>query len=118
MSGSVTLKHWQTTLPESTKPEGACVAGRNFALGDRCLYLVREGEQTYRIGHGGAAASDTRRDLFLSEGELLAEALEGMRFFESAEILSLQVFDQRELKQRLWARLFDNHRHFREASLA
>ena len=61
--------------------ERAGVSRRKGALGDEFAEIVLEGEKPHGVGDGGAAFSDTIRDFFLGEGELVGESLVGLGFF-------------------------------------
>ena len=98
--------------------QGACVAGRYLTRGQRRLHLVREREQPDRVGDGAAAAPDARGDRLLRQVELVGEAAEGEGLFQRAEVLALQVLDQRQLEQRLGRRFLDDDRHALEPGLA
>ena len=98
--------------------QGARVAGRDLVLCQDCLHL--------RL-RATAGASSSRPTMRLRPTrvaidscvivELLGEALEGEGLFQRAEVLALQVFDQRQLQQRLRARFLDDDRHALEPGL-
>ena len=63
--------------------------------------FVGQLQQTHVVRDRRAIFSDGRRDVFLPQLKLVAEPVVRLRFFDRIEIFTLNVFDERHLKQRL-----------------
>ena len=70
---------------------------REDAIGDECLYLLREAEQPNAVGNRRAAARDTARELLLGEAEFREQPLIGTCLLDGVQILALDVLDERHL---------------------
>ena len=87
---------------------------RQAAFADVALHGQRQFQQPRRIGHRRAALADLERDFLLRELKLLRELRIAERLFDGVQILTLQIFDERQFQHRAVVGLADDDGNLRQ----
>ena len=90
------------------------MASRKFPFFDQLLDHGFELQQAQRVGDRSAILTRPLSYVFLSEIELVGEALKGPGLFHRVQILALEVFDKRHLEREFLGNLADDHRNARQ----
>ena len=79
--------------------QGAGVACRQLAVGDKGLHLRRQLRQPHHVGDVAAALADFLGDVFLAAFEFVGERVIALRLFHRIEVFALHVLDDHDLER-------------------
>ena len=90
------------------------MAHREAAFANEIPHCGRQLQQPRRIRHRGAALAYLHRNFLLREGELFRQLRVAQRLFQRVQVFALQIFNERQLQDRLVVRRAHDHRDFRQ----
>ena len=90
------------------------MTGRYDRPCEHVLDVLRQIEQTHRIGDRGTVLAHALRDVFLAHLEVLGKSRVGGGFFNGVEVLALEILNERHLEHITITGLTDYDRNFSE----
>jgi len=89
--------------------------GGELPLGNQQLYCRRQFEKSECVGHCASLFAEPLGQFFLGQAQDNEKSLVGLGFFDGVEILTLDVFREREFKQPVVRNIPDHDRDLHQA---